>query len=216
MRILFILFLITSIKSQESNQWTFGTAFTFSHFQQQVKSTIGDPKGERLVNINELGIDLNLYYQLKNNYSIGLFIRSDFGGRSLANFDGFDADGKTKVKDKIGGDFQEYWFGPIFKGQWNHFFIELAYAPIAWRVDDARIDLPSVSGNKTTAFSTHPTIAYMLGLGASFNVTKRFDAQFKVEYRVRYYEKREDEDIAGNVNIGSQSIVPVIGLIWKL
>ena len=99
---------------------------------------------------------------------------------------------------------------------WKQFSLDVGYAPIGIRSDDARTDLPSTSGNTSDSFETHPTIAWLIALGGTIPIGSTLDIFIKVEYRVRYYNKRSGENLEGDINLGTQSIAPIIGVAWQL
>lgn len=213
----FYLLLIPSIAySQDSTQWRLEGGITFSHFQQQVKSEIGGPKGDELVKNTQLGFIVTGTYEFNKYFAAGLFTEFDTGERNMALFDGFDEDGRAMVKNNVGGSYNEFWFGLLIRGIWNQFTLDVGYAPIGMRSDDARTDLPSISGSTSDSFETHPTIAWLIAIGGYIPVGKSIDIFLKVEYRVRYYNKRGEENLIGDANLGSQSIAPIIGLAWNL
>ena len=213
-----IILLLTPIIiiAQNSTSWRIEGGITISHFQQQVKSSIGGPKGDELINNFEFGLIATAAYEFNEYFSAGIFTRFDTGERNMASFDGFDAEGRTKVKDKIGGSYTEFWIGPMISGMWKQFSLDVGYAPIGIRSDDARTDLPSTSGNTSDSFETHPTIAWLIALGGTIPIGSTLDIFIKVEYRVRYYNKRSGENLEGDINLGTQSIAPIIGVAWQL
>jgi hypothetical protein len=202
--------------AQDSTPWRVEGGITISHFQQQVKSEIGGPKGKKLVNNFEFGFIATGGYAFNKYFATGVFTRFDTGERNMANFDGFDEEGRTQVKNKVGGSYNEFWLGLMIRGMWNQFTLDVGYAPLGIRSDDARTDLPSSSGTTTDSFETHPTIAWLIALGGNIPVGQAIDIFIKVEYRVRYYNKRGGENLEGDVNLGSQSIAPIIGVAFKL
>jgi len=213
-----IILLLTQIivVAQDSLPWHIEAGITISHFQQQVKSEIGGPKGDELVNNFEFGLITTGTYDINEYFAVGLFTRFDTGERNMAIFDGFDEHGRAMVINKVGGSYTEIWIGPMISGMWKQFSLDVGYAPIGVRSDDARTDLSSTFGSTSDSFETHPTIAWMLVLGGNIPVGESIDVFIKVEYRVRYYDKRGGENLAGNVNLGTQSIAPIIGVTWKL
>jgi hypothetical protein len=216
-----LLLLIISITpvylvAQDSTPWRVTGGLTISHFQQQVKSDIGGPKGDELVNNFEFGFIVSGAYAFNKYFAAGVFTRFDTGERNMANFDGFDEEGKAKVKNKVGGSYNEFWIGPMIRGMCKQFTLDIGYAPVGFRSDDARTDLPSSSGSTSDSFETHPTIAWLIALGGNIPVGETIDIFIKVEYRVRYYNKRGGENLEGDVNLGSQSIAPIIGVSWNL
>ena len=206
----------TYLVAQDSTPWSVEGGITISHFQQQVKSEIGGSKGDELVNNFEFGLIATGTYSFNKYFAAGLFTRFDTGERNMANFDGFDAEGKTTVKNKVGGSYNEFWLGMMVRGMWKQFTLDVGYAPVGFRKDDARTDLPSTLGNISDSFETHPSIAWLIALGGNISVGETIDIFIKVEYRVRYYNKRGGEKLEGDVNLGSQSIAPIIGVAFKL
>lgn len=205
--------LNSALTSQES--WRVEAGVTFRHFQQQVKAEVGQPRGDRLVNEFELGALLSGMYRVHEYLSVGAFVRIDRGERLLARFAGFDATGRTQVKDALGGLYTEFWVGPLLHSRWKQLSLEIGFAPIGVRNDMARTDLPSSTGDTEAAFSLHPTIAWLLSLGANVPLADHLELIVKVEYRPRYYSKRGGNPIVGDIEHGTQSVAPLIGLAWK-
>jgi hypothetical protein len=54
----------------------------------------------------------------------------------------------------------------------------------------------------------------LISLGANVPITESLEIILKAEYRPRYYSKRGGEPIVGNIEHGTQSIAPLIGLAW--
>lgn len=216
MKKLFILIFVASMLSQESTaSWRVESGITFSHFQQQIKQAVGDVRGQRLVNEFEVGALLSGSYRIHQYVHLGIFTRADRGERFLARFNGFDAQGKTQTKDGIGGTYTEFWIGPIVQLQWKQLTLDLGYAPYGVRNDHARDDIPNVDGNADGSFSLHPTIAWMVSLGGNFPLYEKFDALIKIEYRPRYYSERNGKTLINDIEHGTQSIVPVIGVAYQ-
>lgn len=187
---------------------------TYVHFQQQVKSEIGQPRGERLVYDEQVGLFIAGHYFISPNLGIGLFTSIDHGVREQALFDGFDEEGKTQVRNAIGGSYTEFWFGPTVLARYRSGFLRLGYAAIGSRVDHARSDIPSESGDTISAFTTHPTIAWLIGLGASVELHPVVELLVEVQFRPRYYHLRGGDLLVREIEHGTQSIAPLIGLRW--
>ena len=101
------------VVAQDSPPWRIEGGITISHFQQQVKSEIGGPKGDELVNNFEFGLITTGTYDINEYFAVGLFTRFDTGERNMAIFDGFDEHGRAMVKNKVGGSYTEIWIGPL-------------------------------------------------------------------------------------------------------
>lgn len=197
---------------QQAAPWRIEGGITVSHFQQQVKRAVGDIRGQRLVNEFELGAMLSGSYQIHEFVHLGIFVRADRGERFLARFNGFDAEGRTQTKEGIGGTYTEFWIGPLVQLQWKQLTLDLGFAPYGYRNDNARDDIPNVLGSTDGSFFLHPTIAWLISLGGGFSLLEQVEATIKVEYRPRYYSQRGGEDLANNVEHGTQSVVPIIGV----
>ena len=144
-----LIFFFESVAvAQDSTLWKLDIGGTFSTFQQQVKAEVGDPRGERLVNETQVGVMLMGTYEVNENVSAGLFLQLDRGNRLAARFDGFDNEGRTITKDKIGGDYSEIWFGPLVHLRWKNFFAEGGYGAVGRRMDEGRADLASATGDR--------------------------------------------------------------------
>ncbi|MBI4429337.1 MAG: hypothetical protein HY562_09495 [Ignavibacteriales bacterium] len=203
------------VSAQDSTDWRFDVGGTFSTFQQQVKAEVGDPRGERLVNETQVGIMALASYALHEFVDAGLFLQFDRGHRLAARFEGFNSEGRTVTKDKIGGNYSEVWFGPLVRINWRNLFAEGGYGAFGSRSDDARTDLASSTRDTTSSFSLHPTIALLAALGAGVQITDDLDLIVRMEYRLRYYTMRGGNALKNNIEHGTQNITPFVGLTWK-
>lgn len=220
MRSLYVLILVLpglAAQSQEGTPWRIDGGLTFSHFQQQVKAVVGDPRGERLVNETQFGIMALGSYNVWDHLSLGVFMQFDRGNRHAARFNGFDpSTGRTVTSDKIGGNFLEFWSGPFLRLQWKSLFGEFGYGLIGFRNDDARTDLPSTTGDTTATLALSPSVAWFVGLGVGVPLTDALDLSIRMEYRLRYYDRRGGNPFVNKVEHGTQNITPFVGISWKL
>ncbi len=200
--------------SQDDTRWRVEGGLVFSHFQQQIKHAVGDPRGQRLVNEFQIGGLVSGSYLIDDFIHVGVFTRVDRGERYLANFNGFSAEGKTQTKDGIGGTYTEIWIGPIVQLQWNQLTLDLGFAPYGTRRDHARGDIPNNNNSTDGSFSLHPTIAWLVSLGGSFDVKDDIDVLIKIEYRPRYYSERGGSVLINDIEHGTQSVVPVFGIAY--
>lgn len=214
--VLGVIFSQTLLSLDSTAFWRVEGGATISHFQQQIKRAVGDVRGQRLVNEFQLGLLLSGSYKIHDYVHAGMFIRADRGERYLAHFNGFDAQGRTQTKDGIGGTYSELWIGLLLQLQWKQVTLDLGYAPYGSRLDNARDDIPNETGSTEGAFALHPTIAWLISLGGSFSVAKNFDALIKIEYRPRYYSKRGGAVLINDIEHGTQSVVPVFGIAYRL
>jgi hypothetical protein len=116
------------------------------------------------------------------------------------------------VKNRIGGNYFEFWFGPEIMLHWKQLFAEIGYGLVGIRNDDGRSDIPSNSGDISGSFTTSPSISWMFSLGGQIPVFKKFDIMIKVEYRLRYYNERNGEPLLNNIEHGTMNISPIIGV----
>ncbi|MBI4417533.1 MAG: hypothetical protein HY563_02070 [Ignavibacteriales bacterium] len=211
-----MIFVIITSQAQIPRTWTVDGGLTFSHFQQQVKAEVGDPRGERLVNELQFGVMALGAWKIWDYASIGAFMQYDRGNRHAARFNGFDpANGKTVTVDKIGGNYRELWAGPFVRVQWKNLFGEFGYGLFGFRDDEARTDLKSSAGDSTGSFSLNPSIAWYAALGGAVALWDAWDLVIRMEYRLRYYNKREGNSFQSNIEHGTQNITPYIGLRWQ-
>lgn len=195
---------------------TLSAGLTISAFQQQVKTEVGGETGDPLANDFQLGLLLSGTYRFTDYLSAGLYVRLDRGERRRALFAGFDENDAALVQNQVGGTYTELWFGPLLQFSWKLLRLDLGYGLIGSRSDKGRNDLPAADGDTSGAFSTSPTVAWLFALGADVPLSDRLDVVFKVEYRLRYYTERGGEPILPQeVEHGTQSIAPVIGLAYR-
>ncbi|MEX1140220.1 MAG: hypothetical protein WEB33_12770 [Bacteroidota bacterium] len=214
--IVYMLIVVFTAASQTQESWDIDAGFTFSHFQQQVKAEIGDERGERLVNELEVGVMALGTYRVWRFVSAGIFLQYDRGNRHAARFSGFEvATGKTVTMDKIGGNYNEFWAGPVLRVHWKELFGEFGYGLLGSRNDDARSDLKSSTGDSTGTLELMPAVAFYASLGGAFTILERLDLVVRMEYRLRYYDKRAGNPFQASIEHGTQNITPFIGLRFR-
>ncbi len=218
-----IISLSLSAKAQENrnsiehkNKWRIEGGISISMFQQQVKSEVGGESGDPLINENQFGFMLMSTYQIHEYISLGLFLRTDIGLREAARFKEIDASGKAIAENQLGGDYSEFWLGPAAKFTWRQVFLELGYAVIGRRSDDGRTDIFNESGDNSGVLTVNPSVAWMFNLGGEFELSSNLLLQMRLEYRIRYYNERDGEKLRNNIEHGTQSLAPVIGVAFKL
>jgi hypothetical protein len=188
--------------------------FTFSRFEQQVKSEVGTEPGEKLVENTELGLLSMLGYRFWGPLSAGGFLQFDAGQRSAARFEGFDSEGRTVVSDEVGGSYYELWMGPFVRAEWRRLFAEIGYGAYGARHDTARDDLPSETGATSGILRTHPTIAWLFAIGGAVPVSDELAVVLRIEYRIRYYVTRSGDALKDEVVHGTQNVTPFMGVGW--
>ena len=217
MRAILVFFWITLWPGIGAAQgpWRLDAGLTVSRFEQQVKTEVGGARGDRLVENSEIGLLHMLTYNVWGPLDVGVFQQLDAGKRSAGRFVAFDANGAPLVEGEIGGSYLEMWAGPVIRAHWRKLFVELGYGALGRRHDTARSDLPSESGDTSGALRTHPTIAWMFGLGGAVPVTDELSVALRVEYRVRYYDRRGGHELADETVHGTQNLTPFMGIAWN-
>ena len=191
-------------------------AVSARRFEQQVKSKVGDPAGERLVEEFEVGLALQAAWRVRPWLAAGLYLHAERGVREAARFKEFaPEDGKTITEGQVGGSFTEMWLGPYVRGEWRWLFAELGYGAVGLRWDDARDDLPDEEGEVGQALRTDPRIAWMLQVGGKIDLSPAWHAFARVRYRVRYYDRRGDVGLPGDMEHGTQDFTPFVGFGWR-
>lgn len=209
-----ILSTLTLNAQPESGAFRLEGNVFFSMFQQQVKTEIGAERGERLVLETELGSMVSGTYGVWDYISVGAFVRAGFGTRENAQFAGFAEDGTTIVENELGGAYSEIWIGPLLHLHWEQFFVDGGYALYGRRMDEGRPDLPNTSGDTTGTFSTDPSFAWLISAGGNLPVAEDLAVVLRVDFVIRYYNQRGGEPLDGNINHGTQSLSPSIGIAW--
>ena len=107
--------------------------------------------------------------------------------------------------------------GPEFKGQSDPL---RPLCPANLPHIAAAVLLRALAGGDTsTSLRTLPTVAYLANFGAAVPLDDRFDLVLRLEYRVRYYDRRGDAKLvtaAGDPVVhGTQNFTPLVGLRWK-
>lgn len=187
---------------------------TFSRFEQQVKTEIGGAKGERLVEETQLGLAQMLGFRFWGPLTVGGYLQLDVGRREAGRFVAFDAQNTAVTTNRVGGAFAELWMGPFVRAEWRALFAELGYGLYGVRRDDARDDLPTSGGDVNGSLRTSPTVAWVLGAGGRIALFERLDLVLRLQYRVRYYDRRTTGPLTGRAVHGTQNLTPFIGVSW--
>ena len=122
--------------------------------------------------------------------------------------------GLAVVATTTGGVYHEFWVGPLLRLDWRTLFLELGYGAFGIRSDEARDDLPAADGTTDSALLTHPGVAWLMALGGGVPVTELLQVVIRVEYRIRYYNRRVAGALQNDINHGTQNITPFIGVAW--
>jgi hypothetical protein len=211
-----------SAESAEPNTWErvseglrLDLGLTYATFEQQVKSEVGGISVEPIVEDRSFGLALTATYGIWKYIRLGVFFQLDMGSRFSSRYAGLDASGTPVINGRIGGSYREFWMGPLLRVQWKGIAAELGYGAFGVRSDDARDDLPTAAG-ETGALRTSPRIAWHAALSGYVPVHPNVDIVFRVQYRVRYYNRRSGDSLAAGVVHGTQNLTPTVGVSWRL
>jgi hypothetical protein len=203
------------LKAQnDSLRWTVEATLTYSHFEQQVKSMIGAPPGQKLSSITEFGFWLQGSRRISKVFSAGLYLEYDLGNRTMAQFNGFNSQGQTMVTNALGGTYSEFWTGPFLRFAFKSVFLDAGYGLVGLRNDNSRDDIVSSSGATTGTFSVNPSVAWFAGIGLKAPLGERLSLVVKVQYRFRYYDKRDGDPLMNNIEHGTQNFSPFVGVVY--
>jgi len=215
---IFIIIFISQIAFSQSNpeetpisNFYVESAFTFSHFEQQVKSEIGGAKGELIVDDTNLSFLFAGGARLFKAISVGAFFRYDQGTRNNSLFNGFDSNGQATIINTLGGDYSETWIGPFVKLHYKQLFFSIGYGLFGQRTDDGRPDVEASDSNLGD-FSLDPSVAWVFNIGGNVPLTEKLGVYFGIEYRARYYNERGGVLLQDNIVFGTQNFTPLFGV----
>lgn len=206
--------LLAPRASAEPPRFRLDGGLTLSRFEQQVKTEIGGARGERLVEETQLDVSEMLSYRFWGPFSAGGYMQIDVGRREAGRFVAFDAQNAAVTSGRVGGAFAELWMGPFVRAEWRMLFAELGYGLYGVRRDDARDDLRAEGGDVSSALRTSRAVAWVLGAGGRVPLMRRLDLVLRLQYRVRYYDRRAGAALAGRAVHGTQNLTPFIGVSW--
>jgi len=189
-----------------------GASLTYSSFEQQVKAEVGGTAVQPLVVDRAFGLHVTATANLWRFFRLGIFVQLDAGKRSFGRYEGL-TDGEPEVTQLAGGRYWEVWLGPLLRFQWRFLAAEIGYGLVGARRDRARSDLPA-EGAAEDPFRTSPRIAWHLALAAYAPLLEGLDLVIRVQYRIRYYDRRAGLSLDEGVVHGTQNLTPTIGLAW--
>ncbi len=201
--------------SGEPSKLRLDVGLTLSRFEQQVKTEIGGARAPRLVAQTELGLLAAGTWRVWGPLSLGAFVQLDGGTREVGRFSAVNDEGQAVVDDTFGGSYLEFWAGPLLRVSWRSLFLETGYGLVGIRMDEARDDLPDDRGSDESALRTSRTVAWLAAVGAGVPLTESLELVLRLEYRVRYYDRRGDRDLVSGVVHGTQNFTPFFGLAWS-
>lgn len=213
--LLALLLALPAHAEEETETLRLDLALTYDRFEQQIKSEIGGARGERLVEESFFGLQVAGTWRVWGPIAAGWYAQLDSGTRNAGRFVGLDANNKTITEGEVGGDFSEFWTGPLIRASWRGLFVELGYGVFGTRDDDARGDLVDEDGGTSDALRTSPTVAWMIGLGGNIEIFDQIDVVLRAQYRVRYYDARGGTPLVDELVHGTQNFTPFFGIAWR-
>lgn len=105
---------------------------------------------------------------------------------------------------------------PLVRGEWRALFAEACYPVLGLRRDTARDDLLTESGEAAGMLGTRPSIRWLLAVGGRVPLADNLDLALRLEYRFRYYDSRDGEPFAGQIEHGTQNVGMFVGVSWAL
>lgn len=104
----------------------------------------------------------------------------------------------------------------MLRVQWKELFGEFGYGLFGSRNDGARSDLRSSTGDSIGTLTLMLAVAFYASLGGAFTVWENLDLVIRMEYRLRYYDKREGNPFQANIEHGTQNFTPFFGVRFRL
>lgn len=206
--------LLASVAPVHAEPWQVDATFGLAHFQQQAKQAVGTERGDRLVEFTGVTVGVHGALAVHPNLMVLAFGELDAGTRRAGDLAGFDADGRAITDPAVGGRSFETWVGLGVRARYRAAFLELGYPLFARRWDTARDDLPATGGGTDGAFAPQLSVRWMAAVGAGLPITARLRATARLEWRIRYYDERGGQALAGDVVHGTQELRPLFGLAW--
>lgn len=181
--------------------WTLSPAISFSHQKEQTRDASGNSSGVISAS-RHFALMMDGTYSLLPFLDAGVFFLAERGARTI-----------------ISGpvvDYTLFWTGPMVRAKWKFLFFEVAYVLYGTRMDRGLPTVTSSTGDNSSSFKTDPSRAWLLAPGVSFALSECLDGFVKVEYRFHYYNRRGEDELAGNAVIGSQAVRPHLGIRWSI
>jgi len=206
--------MLTSL-TLSTKDFTLSSNIGATLMQQQVKDEVGGRSYPVLYNYSELNLNVDLTYNINDYLSAGAYIRYDLGNRQVSDIVLRGNGNRTHINF----NYNEIWGGPIIKGHYKDVFLGIGYGLISSRNDGflgLTYENPGFfegTSDGSTMLTTS-SIAWLIQLGGQFKLSENLDLNIMVEYRVRYYDKADGEDIFDGYVVGTQNFTPMIGLSY--
>lgn len=194
--------------------WAFSPSLAFAVTAEQLKNDQGQ-SGGRLFQNTQIGLLITGTRTVVSFFDAGLFFFVEKGIKSSATYAGVDGSGVPTVTELSEGNYSQLWLGPLIRGNWKFLFLELGYVLVGKRQDSQRANVPSTTGDSTSAFSSDPLRAWLITLGGRFALSEGLDFILRIEYRHLYYRSRGGNPLINDLKYGTQAIRPHLGLSWS-
>ena len=201
-----------------TEQFRFELGGIYSLYTSAVERGTDGESNKQLVVDSSFGLYGAATYRVWGPISLGLFGQFESGNRRAGEFTGeFDENDSSKalVGPRTGGNYWEFWFGPLIRAQYKGVFAEFGWGAVGIRNDEGRPDLPEVDGG-TGTFRTDPGLAWLIGIGGALEIADPIQLILRINYRIRYYTTRGGDDFQDGVAHGTQDIIPFVGLAWVI
>lgn len=180
----------------------------FNLTQQQIKEEVGGERNPKLFNYSAINLNLDVLYNLNEYLAVGLYSRFDYGNRQGSTVINQN---NLQVREDKNYDYTEYWLGPKVRGSYKNLFAAVGYGILVGR-DDGYLEVNNEAEESTPLNGS--SLAWVVDLGGKFNIAENLNIIIMVEYRVRYYDTINDAALQGGNEIGTQDIVPLIGISY--
>lgn len=214
----FFIIMLASVFSQLS----YGSDYTVSllgglgMFQQQVKSKVGDERAEPVVDESHVQL-LSRLNIVEPNFQWGVSLRLDAGKRKAGQFEGLDENNKTVTSTRLGGAYTEYWIGPFIELPLSPFYLGMNYGLFIRRDDAGRSDIPDSKGRDNRTFRPMSTVAWSFYGGLISQLPwEGVVLNTQMEYRIRYYNRRDSTKLISDVVHGTQDLVLMSGVTFSI
>lgn len=155
-------------------------------------------------------------YQPLEWLDVGLAVQLDAGTVRRARFSRPNADGRASEEAVVEGGYWELWTSLMVRGHLGPLFLELGWAPLILREDDARTDLVNTEGEDDGLFVGSRSVAWTLGAGGRIGLADGLDLTLRLQFRIRYLVERGGEPLADDEETGQMVVWPYIGVRYSL
>jgi hypothetical protein len=181
-----------------------------------VQQIEGPSRDDLITRASGVALMFGAAYQPLPWLDVGLALQLDAGSVRHARFSRPDADGQASEVAVVEGGYWELWTSLMVRGHLGPMFLEIGWAPLILREDDARDDLVNTRGEADGLFVGSRSVAWTLGLGARIALAEALDLTLRLQFRIRYLVERGGEPLADDEETGQMVVWPFVGLRYSL